>query len=322
MVGYWIPVTLIIVLVIVLVMYFAPSYMTRTKVTESGPFDLSSPQTAVAFSDTKLILEPQFTAQAFVYLNPIMKTGSHVDCGIDPTKPSCQDGSFQPCLCDDLSGCGKCLNRGYLRILDLLGVATLEVMPVPDASRQGAMSTHLYVKTEMMNTSASAIRPARQQYIETIQLPPTPVQKWVMITIARDGRQFDIYYDNALVKSQKTMFMPISRITQTNLSGILSGSTGLMGQIANITVYPTRRTILSVERDYKTLADTRGSPYLDSKGAATLSSMDGHNTNGILPDYGYRFNFHMPKLSLCLSGNCNMPTVAPMSSKIWVSNYA
>lgn len=316
----WVPVTLIIVLVIVLVMYFSPSYVKGAKVTESGPFDLSSRKTAVTFSDAKAILEPQFTAQAFVYLNPMMKTGSHVDCGTDPTKPSCQDGSFQPCLCDDLSGCDKCLNRGYFTIIDLLGIATLEVMPVPDASRQGAMATHLYVRTEMMNTSA--IRPARQQYIETIQLPPTPVQKWVMITIARDGRQFDIYYDNALVKSQKTMFMPISRTTQTNLTGILSGSKGLMGQIANITVYSNRLTVLDVENHYRSLADTRGSPYLDSKGATTLSSMDGYGMDGVQPSYGYRFNFKMPTLDFCFLGNCKAPAVTPASNKIWVSNYA
>jgi hypothetical protein len=311
--------TIVIVLVIVLVMYFSPSYVKTVQVTESGPFDLSSPKTAVAFSNAKALLEPQFTAQAFVYLNPMMKTGSHVDCGTDPTKPSCQDGSFQPCLCD-MTGCDKCLNRGYFTIIDLMGMAVLEVMPVPDASRQGAMATHLYVKTEMMNTSGPG--PARNYYIETIQLPPTPVQKWVMITIARDGRQFDIYYDNALVKSQKTMFMPISTITQTNLTGILSGSKGLMGHIANITVYSNRLTVLDVENKYKTLADTRGSPYLDSKGAATLSSMDGYGMDGVQPSYGYRFNFKMPTFDFCFLGNCKAPAVTPASNKIWVSNYA
>jgi hypothetical protein len=204
--------------------------------------------------------------------------------------------------------------------MDLLGVATLEVMPVPDAGRQGAMATHLYVKTEMMESSGVA--PRHNYYIETIQLPPTPIQKWVMITIARDGRQFDIYYNDALVKSQKTMFMPISNSTQTNLSGILSGSKGLVGQMANITVHPKRLTVLDVEKDYISLADTRGSPYLDSKGASTLADMAGYSLDGIMPGYGYRFNFTMPKLSFCLWGNCGTPAVTPPSNKIWVTNYA
>ena len=318
--GWWVPVALVIMLGIVLIMYFSPSFFKKKTFTASGPFNLSSPQTAIPFESSKLLLEPQFTAQAFVYLNPIMKTGSHVNCGIDPKQPSCLDGSFQPCLCNDLSGCGSCLNRGYFRIIDLMGIATLEVMPVPDASRQGAMATHLYVKTEMMNTSGVA--PRHHYYIETIQLPPTPVQKWVMITIVREGRQFDIYYNDALVKSQKTMFMPISNSTQTNLSGVLSGSTGLNGHMANIILHPNRLTIFDVERDYKTLADTRGSPYLDSAGAATLSSMEQHAVDGIIPEYGFRVNLSFPKISFCLSGNCKAPAVLPPSNAIWASNYA
>lgn len=317
--DWWVPVSLFILLVIVLVLYYAPSYGKRVSVTASGPFTLSTKQTAVAFTDAKGLLEPEFTAQAFVYLNPIMKTGMHIDCGTDPKQPSCADGSFQPCLCNDLSGCGQCLNRGYFKILDLMGVATLEVMPVPDASRQGAMATHLYVKTEMMD--ASGIAAKHNYYIETIQLPPTPIQKWAMITIARDGRQFDIYYNDSLVKSQKTMFMPISSTTQTNLTGVVSGSSGLVGQVANITLYPKRRTIMDIERDYKTLADTRGAPYLNSAGAATLADMDIPDAEGILPEYGYRYNFRLPTVSFCLSGNCDAPAVTPASNRIWVTNY-
>ena len=318
--DWWIPVVLVILLIVILVMYFAPSYMTKVTVTASGPFDLSSRKTAVNFTDSKILTEPTFTAQAFIYLNPIMKTGSHVDCGTDATQPSCADGSFQPCLCSDMSGCKQCLNRGYYNIMDLLGIATLEVMPVPDAGRQGAMATHLYVKTEMEDKSGTMKK--HQYYIETIPLPATPVQKWLMVTIVRDGRQFDIYYNDKLVKSQKTMFMPIWNPTQTNLTGIVSGSTGLIGQMANITVHPTRNTIIDVERDYKTLADTRGAPYLNSSGAQTLSEMEAPDVNGILPDYAYKLNFHLPKLSFCLTGDCNPPAAAAASKKIWVSNYA
>lgn len=318
--GWWIPVVLVIVLAVVLIMYFSPNYFTKVNVTASGPFDLSSRKVAVSFADSKILTEPTFTAQAFIYLNPIMKTGSHVDCGTNPRQPSCSDGSFQPCLCGDLSGCRPCLNRGYYNIMDLLGIATLEVMPVPDAGRQGAMATHLYVKTEMQDLSGAMQR--HQYYIETIPLPATPVQKWLMVTIVREGRQFDIYYNDKLVKSQKTMFMPIWNPTQTNLTGIVSGSTGLIGQMANITVRPTRNTIIDIERDYKTLADTRGAPYLNSSGAKTLSEMNMPDVNGILPDYAYRLNFHLPKFSFCLTGDCKLPTVTPASNKIWVSNYA
>ena len=158
---------------------------------------------------------------------------------------------------------------------------------------------------------------AHNYYIETIPLPALPVQKWVMITIARDGRQFDIYYNDALVRSQKTMFMPIAKATQTNLTGIVSGSDGLGGYMANISVHPTRTTVLTVEQDYKILADTRGAPYLDSAAKDTLATL-----KGAIPDFGFNMHFKMPKIGTCLTGNCGGPAVAPASNKIWVSGYA
>ena len=39
---------------------------------------------------------------------------------------------------------------------------------------------------------------------ETIPLPELPFQKWTMITIAREGRRFDIYYNGKIVTSKRT----------------------------------------------------------------------------------------------------------------------
>ena len=41
-------------------------------------------------------------------------------------------------------------------------------------------------------------------YIETFVLPPLPFQKWTMITINREGRRFDIYYNSTLYNTIRT----------------------------------------------------------------------------------------------------------------------
>ena len=326
--GDWlIPAAIIITVVIISVLYFYPSYTAKLDVLVTGPFDLSAEKTLVQASDSKALLAPEFTFQAFVYVNPIMKTGEHVKCGTDQNQPSCADGAFQPCLCDP-SGCISCLDRGYNSLINLFGIATLEIMPVPDASRQGAIASQLYIKTEMVEAAPPAT-PRHHYYIETISLPAITAQKWTMITIARDGRQFYIYYNDVLVKTQKTMYMPISELTQTNLTGVVSGSKGLIGTVANVKIYSKRRTVTDVEADYKTRADTRGAPYLNSKSTVTTlttPSLSMPSMDGILPDvevdWSFMDMFNLPKLSLCLTGNCKAPAITSKSNKIWVSSYA
>jgi hypothetical protein len=84
----------------------------------------------------------------------------------------------------------------------VFGIVQLEISTLPDASRQSQPSMQLLVRTE---TPLSGTSLAIQSHIETLPLPPILYQTWTMITIAREGRRFDIYYNETLVLSTLTL---------------------------------------------------------------------------------------------------------------------
>lgn len=97
---------------------------------------------------------------------------------------------------------------------------------------------------------------------ETLVLPDIPFQKWTMITIAREGRRFDIYYNDALVLSKRTQYMLASTAT---FGPIIAGDPNLSGKVTDVDVVKTKKNMQDVQADYAKLADTNGAPYLKGK---------------------------------------------------------
>ena len=334
MVPWWVPVGIIVLIGVGLVLYFSPSYTPKVYVTSAGPYNLPQTTTLLKQTDASGVLDPaSMTFQAFIYLNPLQRTGAHVDCGTRSNQPSCADGTFQPCKCDPTNGCGNCAHAAFMNVFNLMGVTGLEIMPVPDASRQGEVKAQLVIKTETMG-KGQGTGATHDYYIETIPLPFIKFQKWTMITVAREGRRFDIYYNGTLMLSQKTMNMPALAPLATNMNGITCGGSGLIGQLANATLYGERRTTHEVESDYARLADTRGNPYLyeESTLALTLANPDysGASISGIVPTFGSSLFSGLPSwknfsISACfLTGNCfTAPAVTPPNGlKQWNTSYA
>lgn len=86
---------------------------------------------------------------------------------------------------------------------------------------------------------------------EMIELPNIPKQKWICISILREGRRFDIMYDNQLVASQRLENYPVV------ISGSLSiGNKGLSGKAIHVIVTGTRLTPEEVERNRLMYVDT------------------------------------------------------------------
>ena len=86
---------------------------------------------------------------------------------------------------------------------------------------------------------------------ETIELPQIPKQKWIFIAILRDGRRFDIIYDNKIVASQRLEYYPVV------ISSPLSvGNKGLDGSVIHVIINGTRLTPNAVERERLTHVDT------------------------------------------------------------------
>lgn len=298
---------LFVLLAVVVLFYVAPNFAATVASTAKGPYSLASKSAIIDESSAKRFYsDTEGTFSAFIYLSPMNRTGSYAACGTNPNQASCADGTFAPCPCNAASGdCATCTHAGYNSVFNISGVAGLEVLIAPDASRQGKSMTQLVVKTEgaALSTSSSS----SQKYIETLTLPPIPLQKWVMVTIAREGRRFDVYYNDVLVMSHKTMYMPVSNISNSNFSGITSGSSGLVGQLALANVYNTRMNMQKVTAAYAAATDTRGRPYINSTTPMTS------DPSGLNPGF-QSSGMNLSAISLCPSGGCfSAPAVKPAS---------
>ncbi len=139
-----------------------------------------------------------------------------------------------------------------------------------------------------------------------------------MITISREGRRFDVYYNDQLVFSQKTMYMPVNTPSNTNLSGVHSGHSALTGQMALIDLMDTASYAADVQKAYTDKADTRGTPYVGSE-ATSLNQVD---PAGMIPTYSpslWSFSNMFSGFSLCPEGGCMRPPAIRSSGLYEVS---
>lgn len=282
-------VLVLLVLGILLYFIFRPSSLPNTML--NGPISLSTQVPALSNDNfptlqaaNAFLKDGQGTFQCFVYLDLLKRTGKHVACGTDSHQPDCSSGLYGQCTCSTVSDCTNCAHDGYESVFNLYGAFNFEVMNVPDASRPSGVAAQLSVRTETTVDGVDAVQ------VQTIPLPPLDQQKWVMITICKEGRRIDVYYNNALVTSSKM----INMISTKNPNGtpVTVGDPALSGQIAGLSFFPNRMTVQDVSSTYSNLADTRGNPIFLS----TTPDM-----------YGYKMNTG-PSNSLiqtmCLDGSC------------------
>lgn len=86
---------------------------------------------------------------------------------------------------------------------------------------------------------------------EIIDLPPIPKQKWVFIAILREGRRFDVIYDNRIVASHHLNHYPVV------ISSPLSiGSNGLDGSAIHVIINKNRLVPTEAERQRLMYVDT------------------------------------------------------------------
>jgi hypothetical protein len=94
---------------------------------------------------------------------------------------------------------------------------------------------------------------------ELIELPQIPKQKWMFIAILRDGRRYDIIYDNKIVASQRLDNYPAV------ISSPLSvGNKGLDGSVIHVIVNDKRLSPRDVERERVTHVDTNNTVLEDN----------------------------------------------------------
>jgi hypothetical protein len=132
-------------------------------------------------------------------------------------------------------------SNGFTPIMQVENNWFLEVAPSPSGNNNSA--AQLRVQTN----------DAGQMKQEIIELPPIPKQKWMFIAVLRDGRRFDIIYNNQIIASQILEFYPVV------ISSPLSiGNTGLSGSVIHIMINNTRLTPTMVERERVARVDANG----------------------------------------------------------------
>jgi hypothetical protein len=155
------------------------------------------------------------------------------------------------------------------------------------------VSARLRVKTSKNGTTSSTTED------EIIPLPSIPKQKWVFIAILREGRRFDVVYDNRIVASHHLNQYPVVITSPLSI-----GSKGLDGKVIHVIINKTRLTPSDIERQRLIYVDTN---------------------NDILED-NYLFP-SFPSLKLfaeCPSGlPCDPITKAPLDNMYsWTTPYA
>ena len=79
---------------------------------------------------------------------------------------------------------------------------------------------------------------------EIMDLPPLPNQKWLCITLLRDGRRFDMMYDDKIVASQRLQNYPV-----VISSPLTVGNKGLDGSVIHVIVSSRRYSPDEVEKE-------------------------------------------------------------------------
>ena len=316
----------IISIVTLLVFYFLKMPGPITNIEKKGPYDLTASKTL--FNTNSFLTNSSVCFQGFFYLESLQKTGIVKTCSsTDPTKPSCNTGRYSLCPCEG-SDCSSCYHEEYIPLIDFnASTIKLEVLSAPDASRQNKASTQITIKTQSSEDISG--RPVTSLvnsthfdlFMETFVLPPIPFQKWIMITINRDGRRFDVFYNDVLVLSKMTS-APIYNSTISD--SITVGSSKLNGSCGMFSLYSTSQTAGTISQQYKSLISTRHSPLFDTQPPTidwkTLS------VNTMPLDSIPSVNASLPSLSspLCAGSDCistpNNPPSMPYYE--WTTSYA
>jgi hypothetical protein len=317
--GIWLLFLTAIVLASVVVFYFSPKYVPKLNASAVGPFDLNQKPLEIINRQgtTPFTNGSAGTFSAFVFLSQANRTATYSSCGASGGS-SCENGEYSICICGTTVGtntnssdCTNCVHTGYKQVFNIGGVVFLEVLVVPDASRQRKAAVQMVVKTQ----------DATKTYSESMVLPALDVQKWTYVTLSREGRRFDVFYNDTLILSKSTQY-PIYPMGA--LSATTSGSLGLEGQLIIANVYNYRLSSKDVADKYAQYADTRGRPFFnDSENPMSLDRV-----GGIVPNYTSTIfsglTSYIPYINLCPPEGCiASPSIRPANPLYeWSTPYA
>jgi hypothetical protein len=141
-----------------------------------------------------------------------------------------------------------------------------------------------------------------------------------MITINRDGRRFDIYYNDTLVLS-KLASSPLYTGVLIN-SDIIVGNEKLNGSYGFFTLYSSLQSAVNISKQYKSFISTRESPLFDR--APPTIDWKNLSMGTISLDHLSSPSISLPSLGLCIGSDCINSATTPPAKPFyeWKSSYA
>ena len=128
----------------------------------------------------------------------------------------------------------------YTPIMEVADNWSFEISQGPG----GVLDTNVRLRVKTKDSSGSAA-------IQIMDLPSLPKQKWVCIAILRDGRRFDIMYDNKIVASQRLVSYPVIISNPLRI-----GNKKLSGSVIHVIICDRRLTPTEVDRERLKYVDT------------------------------------------------------------------
>ena len=248
-------------------------------------FDLSKPN-QVALTGSEFPWTSEACSIRFaINVTQAPRTVAKVDCVSETSTttsfgPSCSDYSFKMCECssNDCTRCGL-ENNGYLTKILSMG-DSLQLWTSGYTSQNDKPYIPAILK---IRTAADSSR----HYMESIELPAIPLQRWTVITIVKEGRRFDVYYGAKSVASKLCNKMPLPPGGGSNWMVGNPGWKGQIGLFAGIKKVQRSADVLS---DVESLVNTRGVPFY-------------------LEHVNFNLSLSLPE---CVFGNCNkLPDIKP-----------
>jgi hypothetical protein len=95
----------------------------------------------------------------------------------------------------------------------------------------------------------------REAIEEKIEIPASPMQKWIQLGILRDGRRFDILYNDKMVASKRLEHMPVY-----TTASIKMGGPRIRGSFREGRVFNYRLSLQDVYIQLSKTSDTRHKP--------------------------------------------------------------
>lgn len=243
----WILAAVIALITLGVLVFFVPTLGIKEEQTY-GPWTLGTADAKLESNIVTTFLgNLNSTLRVFYYVQSIPRTNTTFSYAQDmPPNFNSKTNTFDVCVNSN----GDCVHQGFIPLLKLGDSLMIEMLQAPDASRPGLPKTQLCIQTTR-NTGTT-----NTTYLETFSLPPFPLQKWVMLTLVRRGNSFDVYYNDTLVATHRTLYAPNLIATAGTFA-----DESVRGQTKYLMAKNEPQSASDVSSDYLRLANPKGEPY-------------------------------------------------------------